>query len=43
MIGLPEHWVTGVDGLTRTEMLRALGNSVVPQQAEAAAARLYSH
>lgn len=33
MMGLPEGWVTAVPGITRTQMLRALGNGVVPQQA----------
>jgi DNA (cytosine-5)-methyltransferase 1 len=36
MMGLPAGWVTDVDGLSRNEMLRMLGNGVVPQQAEAA-------
>lgn len=36
MMGLPEGHVTGVDGLTRSQQLKALGNGVVPQQAEAA-------
>lgn len=35
MMGLPEGHVTDV-GLTRTEQLKALGNGVVPQQAELA-------
>ena len=30
MQGLPEGWV---DGLSRTQALKALGNCVVPQQA----------
>src|SRR5690606_26883739 len=33
MMGYPEGWV---DGLTRTQALKALGNAVVPQQALAA-------
>lgn len=33
MMGLPEGWVTGVPGVSRTEALRMLGNGVVPQQA----------
>lgn len=35
-MGLPEEWVTDVPGLTRNQMLKLLGNGVVPQQAEAA-------
>lgn len=35
-MGLPEGWVTDVPGLTRNAMLKALGNGVVPAQAEAA-------
>lgn len=35
-MGLPEGWVTAVTGLTRNQMLHALGNGVVPQQAYAA-------
>lgn len=35
-MGLPAGHVTDVPGLTRSEHLRALGNGVVPQQAEAA-------
>ncbi len=34
MMGLPLGWVTGVPGITRNEQLKALGNGVVPQQAE---------
>jgi DNA (cytosine-5)-methyltransferase 1 len=36
MMGLPEGHVTGVDGLSRNDMLKILGNGVVPQQAAAA-------
>lgn len=36
MMGLPDGWVTRVGGLSRLQMLRALGNGVVPQQATAA-------
>jgi hypothetical protein len=36
MMCLPEGWVTGVPGLTRSQQLRALGNGVVPPQAAAA-------
>ncbi|MFC8732151.1 hypothetical protein ACFT5B_06815, partial [Luteimicrobium sp. NPDC057192] len=35
MMGLPDGWVTDTD-TTRNEQLKALGNGVVPQQAEAA-------
>ena len=33
MMGLPDGWVTGVPGITRSAALKALGNGVVPQQA----------
>lgn len=36
MQGIPEGWVTDVPGLSRNQMLKALGNGVVPQQAELA-------
>jgi DNA (cytosine-5)-methyltransferase 1 len=36
MMGLPAGHVTDVPGMTRTQQLKALGNGVVPQQAEAA-------
>lgn len=36
LMGLPEEWVTGIPGLTRSQQLQAIGNGVVPQQAEAA-------
>ena len=36
LMGLPAGHVTSVPGLTRTAQLKALGNGVVPQQAEAA-------
>lgn len=36
MQGLPAGWVTDVPGLTRNAKLKALGNGVVPQQAELA-------
>lgn len=36
LMGLPEGHVTAVSGLSRNDMLRLLGNGVVPQQAEAA-------
>lgn len=36
LMGLEAGWVTDVPGLTRTQQLHALGNGVVPQQAEAA-------
>lgn len=35
-MGLPAGHVTQVPRLTRNQMLHALGNGVVPQQAEAA-------
>lgn len=35
-MGLPDWHVTGVPGITRNQALKALGNGVVPQQAEAA-------
>lgn len=40
MMGLPDGWVTDVDGLTPAEQLTALGNGVVPQQAAEALRRL---
>ena len=36
MMGLPAGWVTDTPGITRNEALKAIGNGVVPQQAEAA-------
>jgi DNA (cytosine-5)-methyltransferase 1 len=33
MMGLTPGWVTDVPGLSRSDMLRVLGNGVVPQQA----------
>lgn len=35
MMGVPEGWITDVD-ISRNEQLKACGNGVVPQQAEAA-------
>jgi DNA (cytosine-5)-methyltransferase 1 len=42
LMGLPAGWVTDVPDLTRTQQLKALGNGVVPQQAEAALRLLYA-
>lgn len=36
LMGLAEGHVTAVPGLSRNAQLKALGNGVVPQQAEAA-------
>ncbi|MYS22061.1 DNA cytosine methyltransferase [Streptomyces sp. DvalAA-14] len=36
LMGLPEGHVTAVPGLSRAQQLKALGNGVVPRQAEAA-------
>ncbi|WP_405531580.1 DNA cytosine methyltransferase [Streptomyces avidinii] len=36
MLGWPDGWVVDTPGLTRGAMLRAIGNGVCPQQAEAA-------
>lgn len=36
LMGLPVGWVTDVPGLSRNAKLKALGNGVVPQQAELA-------
>jgi DNA (cytosine-5)-methyltransferase 1 len=36
LMGLPAGWVTDVPGLSRSQMLRLLGNGVVPQQGIAA-------
>ena len=33
MMGLPDGWVTGTEGLSRSQQLTCLGNGVVPQQA----------
>jgi DNA (cytosine-5)-methyltransferase 1 len=43
LMGLPAGWVTDVPGITRNEALKALGNGVVPQQAEAAVRFLIDH
>jgi DNA (cytosine-5)-methyltransferase 1 len=43
MQGLPEGWVTDVPGLSRNAMLKALGNGVVPAQAELALRLLLEH
>jgi DNA (cytosine-5)-methyltransferase 1 len=40
LMGLPAGHVTAVPGLSRTQMLTALGNGVVPQQGAAAIALL---
>lgn len=36
MMGLPDGWVCDVEGISRTQQLKILGNGVVPQQAIAA-------
>lgn len=36
LMGLPKGWITDTPGLSRSEQLKAIGNGVVPQQAEAA-------
>lgn len=36
MMGLPTGWVTDIPNITRSQTLKALGNGVVPQQAETA-------
>ena len=36
MMGVPDGWITDVPGITRNEALKACGNGVVSQQAEAA-------
>lgn len=41
-MGLPEGWVTDVQGLNREQQITALGNGVVPQQAAAAICELLS-
>ena len=33
LMGLPDGWVTGTEGLSRSQQLKCLGNGVVPQQA----------
>lgn len=40
LMGLPDGWVTDVPGLSRNQMLKLLGNGVVPQQAAAALTHL---
>lgn len=40
MMGLPTGWVTAVDGLTRNQKIKALGNGVVPHQGAAAIRQL---
>jgi DNA (cytosine-5)-methyltransferase 1 len=40
MMGLPDAYVTGVSNVSRSAMLRLLGNGVVPQQAAEAVRRL---
>lgn len=41
MMGLPNGWVTAPEiGLTRAQQLKAIGNGVVPQQAQAALTHL---
>lgn len=39
-MGLPDGWVCDVPGLSRNDMLRLLGNGVVPQQGASAIAWL---
>lgn len=41
-MGLALGHVTAVPGLSRNQQLKALGNGVVPQQAEAAIRLLYA-
>lgn len=43
MMGLPDGHVTAVPGLSKTRVLRALGNGVVPQQGAAAITSLLPH
>lgn len=40
LMGLPDGWVTDVPGLSRNQMLKLLGNGVVPQQAATALTHL---
>jgi DNA (cytosine-5)-methyltransferase 1 len=42
MMGWPASWVTGVPGISRNDMLRCIGNGVVPQCAMAALRSLLS-
>ena len=42
LMGLPEGHVTGVK-ISRNDMLKALGNGVVPQQAAEATLRFLAH
>lgn len=43
MMGLPAGHVTATEGLSRNDMLRCLGNGVVPQQAAEALRMLLPH
>lgn len=43
MMGLPDGHVTAVSGLSRSNQLKAIGNGVVPRQAEMALLILLSH
>lgn len=43
LMGLPEGHVTGVPGVSRNDMLKALGNGVVPQQAAMATRMWLAH
>ncbi|MFB7185188.1 DNA (cytosine-5-)-methyltransferase [Streptomyces sp. NPDC056230] len=36
MMGLPSQWVVGVEGLSRGDQLKAIGDGAVPQQGRAA-------
>ncbi|WP_285647825.1 hypothetical protein [Lentzea sp. NBRC 102530] len=42
-MGLPEGHITDVDRLSINEMLKLVGNGVVPQQAEYAVRELLTH
>lgn len=33
IMGWPHGWATGVEGISRTDQLKVIGNGVVPQQA----------
>lgn len=41
MMGLPDGWVTGVEGLSRNDLLRLCGNGVMPPQFAHAVVELY--
>jgi DNA (cytosine-5)-methyltransferase 1 len=43
MMGWPDGWATGVPGLSRNDMIRVMGNGIVPQQASVAVHHLWAY